>query len=148
MVILIVGIQIKQHRLPVSHMLPSPTLLIVLWLLQPSVPVSGMHINCGNEGHPEEQLESSSVSPTDFVGKMLPGGKLTGPQKNTIWSWPTTSHLYRQAAQTESVTDHISMEVYVCFGDKLVLTKNCFRYRIFSCVSVCWPWLQIWGCKC
>lgn len=92
----------KQHRFSVSHALPSPTLLIVLRLLQPSVPVSGMHINCGNEGHPEEQLESSAVSTTDLVGKLPPGGNLTRPQKNTIWSWPSTSHLYQQAAQTLS----------------------------------------------
>lgn len=57
MVILIVGIQIQQHRLSVSHTLPLCSVLIVPHLLQPGVPVSGMHINCGNEGHPEEQLE-------------------------------------------------------------------------------------------
>lgn len=40
---------------------------------QRSVSVTGMHINCDNEGHPEEQLESSSVSSTLSVGKLLLG---------------------------------------------------------------------------
>lgn len=44
-----------------------PTLQL---LLQPSVPVSGMHVNCGNEGHPEKQLESFSVSTTVPVGEV------------------------------------------------------------------------------
>lgn len=61
--ILIVGIWIQQCRLFVSHthLLYPLTLLIVPLLPQPSVPVSGMCINCGNEGHPEELLESSSI---------------------------------------------------------------------------------------
>ena len=45
--------------------------------LQPSVSVSGMHINCGNEGHQEEQLESFSVSTKVLIGRLMPGVGLT-----------------------------------------------------------------------
>lgn len=83
-----------------THHLYPLTLLIVPLLPQPSVPVSGMRINCGNEGHPEELLESSSVSTTDLVGKLLPVGNLTRPQKNTICSSPTSSPLSQQASLT------------------------------------------------
>lgn len=58
---------------------------------QPCVPVSGMHINCGNEGHSEEQLESFSVSTTLLVGKLLPGVNLTKTRK-TPYVPSTTSH--------------------------------------------------------
>lgn len=58
-------------------------------------PVSGMHVNCGNKGHPEEQLEYFSVSITLPVGKLLPGINITRTPKNTICSLPTSSHLSR-----------------------------------------------------
>lgn len=41
------------------------------------VSMTGMHANCGNEGHPEDQLESLSVSSTLSVGKSLLGSFLT-----------------------------------------------------------------------
>lgn len=75
--------------LPISSQL----MLTLQHSLQPNVPVSGMHVNCGNEGHLEEQLESSSASTTLPVGKFLPGVNLTRTPQNTIWSPPTTLHL-------------------------------------------------------
>lgn len=119
-----------------SHTLPLSSLLIVPHLLQPGVLVSDAHINCGNESHPEEQLESSSVSTTDFVGKLQPGGNLTEPQKNTICSSPTSSHLSQRATLTKSITDHTSMELYMRFGDRLVPPKS---YFALPYLLLCWP---------
>lgn len=83
-------------------------MLKVQYPLQPSVPMSGMHVNCGNEGHPEEQLESFSVSTTLPIGKLLPGMNLTRTPKNTICSPPTTSHL-SQGCHWE-ITEPVAMQ--------------------------------------
>lgn len=60
-----------------------------------SVLVSGMHVNCDNEGQPEEQLELLSEFTVLPVGKSLPSVNLTRILKNTICSPPTTSHLFQ-----------------------------------------------------
>lgn len=78
-----------------------------------------MHINCGNEGHPEEQLESSSVSTTYLVGKLLPGGNLTKSQKNTICSSPTVAHL-SQRATLRSQSQTTDPWTFLC-----VLSSDC-----------------------
>lgn len=50
--------------------------------------MSGTHVNCGNEGHPEEQLESFSVSTTLPVGEFVPGVFLTRTPKTPYASLP------------------------------------------------------------
>lgn len=99
------------------------------------MPVSGMHINCGNEGHPEEQLESSSVSTTYLVGKLLPGGNLTKPQKNTICSSPTVADL-SQRATLRSQSQTTDPWTFLC-----VLSSDCAPPKslpavVFDCNSV------------
>lgn len=79
--------------MPLARLLSAHAYTVVQHSPQPSVPMSGMHVNCGNEGHPKEQLESFSVSKTLPVGKLLPGVNLTRTQKNTICSPTATSHL-------------------------------------------------------
>lgn len=75
--------------------IPSLTVITVQIWLHYSVLVSGMHVNCDNEGHLEEQLESLSEFTVLPVGKSLPGVNLTRISKNTICSPPTTSHLFQ-----------------------------------------------------
>lgn len=76
------GLILKHAFFSQCSLFPAVSCLLLLFSLaihpgeifkQCSVSVTGMHINCDNEGHPEEQLESSSVSSTLSVGKLVLG---------------------------------------------------------------------------
>ena len=119
--------------------------------LKSNVSLSGMHINCDNEGHPEEQLESYFVSSTLSVGKLLPSVCLTRTSENTICSPPTPSHLslacyweiQSETKAVEVVWDTVRSDVQIEFKwDRTLLTdtnlRSCFPFRIVATQFEVW----------
>lgn len=107
-------------------------------LLQPGVPVSGMHINCCNEGHPEEQLEVLLC----FYNRL-------GWDVAAWWEPQCASekhhmvlahHLLSFSAGHSDKVNHwpYIMEGHVRFGDTLVPPKSYFALHVSApvCPSV------------
>lgn len=107
---------------------PCPSLLhtCLQCINHPSLtePVSGTHVNCGNEGHPEEQLESFSVSTTLPVGKIVPGVFLTRTPKTPYASLPPP-HTSLRLPLRKIITEPRAREICEIYSIRFNLSAIC-----------------------